>query len=201
MKNYSICLRDFEERDVDFIFRCKNDESLNEMIVGQSQKITYEDARRWVDGCIGEHETYKFWAICTNDAKKEIVGWVSLSNIDSANCSACHHGIVIGEKSYRDGFAMFEAMLLSMDYAFNVIKVHRLYGSCLSEHKVSPHMLFALGFTLEGEKRDAIYKHGKYYNLLEYGLLRDEYIRHYNDGLYEIDMLIRSFISSTKNNY
>lgn len=201
MKSYSISLRDFEERDVDFIFRCKNDESLNEMIVGQFQKITYEDARRWVDGCIGEHETYKFWAICTNDAKKEIVGWVSLSDINYENHSACHHGIVIGDKSYQDGLAMFEAMLLSMDYAFNNIKVHRLYGSCLSEHKVSPHMLVALGFILEGKKRDAIYKHDRYYDLLEFGLLRDEYVQHFCSGQYEIDVLIRSFINSIKNKY
>ena len=97
MKNYSICLRDFEEQDVDFIFRCKNDESLNEMTVGQFRKITYEDAQRWVDGCIGKHETYKFWAICTNDTKKKIVGWVSLSDINYENHSACHHGLVIGD--------------------------------------------------------------------------------------------------------
>ena len=198
MKDYSICLREFEERDVAFVYKCKNDDTLNAMIVGQSRKFTYEDAKKWVEGCMSQSSQFRFWAICANDAKKEIVGWVSLSNIDSTNCSACHHGIVIGDKSYRDGIAMFEAMLLSMDYAFNVLKVHRLYGSCLSEHKVSPHMLAALGFTLEGERRDAIYKHEKYYNLLEYGLLRDEYIQHYNNGQYETDALIRNFISSTK---
>ena len=27
-KEYSICFRDFEERDIDFVLKCKNDDSL-----------------------------------------------------------------------------------------------------------------------------------------------------------------------------
>jgi len=198
MNNYSICLREFEERDIDFILTCKNDKALNEMIVGTSLRYTYEDAKRWVQGCMGEHDNFKFWAVCTNDKEKKIVGWVSLSNIDKQSRSVCHHGIVIGDKFYRDGTAMFEAMLLSMEYAFNILHTHRLYCSCLSEHKTTPHMLNALGFVYEGSRRDAIYKNGKYYNILDYSLLEDEFQTMVEEGKYELNLLIINFVKSVK---
>jgi len=198
MSKYSVCLRDFEERDIDFVLQCKNDDSLNEMIVGSSRKFNYEDAKRWVEGCIGEHETYKFWAVCTNDDEKRIIGWVSLSEINRENRSACHHGLVIGDKSYRDGAAMFETMLLSMDYAFNSLKVHRLYCSCLSEHKISPPMLDALSFSLEGRRRDAVFKNARYYDLLDYAILDQVYYSCEEKGVYSLRKLFKNFIKSIK---
>jgi len=194
----TVLFRDFEERDIDFIYRCKNDEKLNSMIVGEWHPCTYEEAVNWVNGCIGEHETYKFWAVCTNNEEQRIVGWVSLSNIDCQNQSVCHHGIVIGDNTYKDGTAMFEAMLFSMDYAFNTLQSHRLYGSCLSEHKTSPHMLNALGFVLEGRRRDAVSKNSRYYDLLEYAILESEYQERKSNGGYDLNTLIVNFIGSIK---
>lgn len=194
----TVLFRDFEERDIDFIYKCKNDEKLNKMIVGQYHPFTYEEAVKWVHGCMGEHETYKFWAVCTNDDEKRIIGWMSLSEIDKINKSICHHGIVIGDNAYRDGDAMFEAMLFSMSYAFDVYHTHRLYGSCLSVHKTSPHMMSALGFALEGIKREAEYKNGTYYDVLDYSLLEDEYRNLKAEGAYDTQSLIIKFVKSIK---
>lgn len=196
--NNTVCFREFEERDIEFIYKCKNDEELNRMIVGQFKPFTYEDAEKWVHGCMGEHDTFIFWAVCTNDEKRRIVGWVSLSEIDQNNHSACHHGIVIGDKEYRDGTAMFEAMLFSMKYAFEELKIHRLYGSCLSEHKVSPHMLDALEFKLEGIQRDALFKNERYYDVLNYAMLENEYNNLKNNCVFEVDKLIMAFVASLR---
>ena len=194
----TVLFRDFEERDIDFIFRCKNDEKLNSTIVGSWHPFTYEEAVKWVHGCMGEHKTFKFWAVCTNDEEKRIVGWVSLSQIDFENNSVCHHGIVIGDNDYRDGTAMFEAMLFTMEFAFNVLNLHRLYGTCLSNHKVSPHMLNALGFNLEGVQREAVCRNGKYYDILEYAMLEEEYHSLINSGGFEPEQLVLRFVSSIK---
>lgn len=194
----TVAFRDFEERDIDFVYRCKNDEKLNSMIVGKNHSLTYEEAAKWVHGCMGEHDTYKFWAVCTNDDEKKIVGWVSLSQIDYENHSVCHHGIVIGDNDYRDGVAMFEAMIFSMEYAFNSLNLHRLYGSCLSGHKISPHMLNALGFNLEGVQRDAVCRNEKYYDILNYAMLEEEYHSLIESGAFETEHLIMRFVSSMK---
>lgn len=194
----TVTFRDFEERDIDFVFKCKNDEKLNSMIVGDFHNFTYEEAAKWVHGCMGDHETFKFWAVCTNDEEQQIVGWVSLSQIDYKNSSACHHGIVIGDSNYKDGTALFETMLFSMEYAFDVLNIHRLYGSCLSEHKISPHLLNALGFTLEGKERESVFRFNRYLDVLNYSILRDEYINCRNKGAFEISCAIKNFIKSAK---
>ncbi len=194
----TVLFREFEERDIDFIYRCKNDEKLNEMIVGQFHPYSYEDAVNWVHGCMGDHDTYKFWAIATNDKDKRIVGWISLSQIDKINKSACQHGIVIGDVDYKDGSTMFESLLFSMSYAFEFLNLHRLFCSCLSTHKVSPHMLEALGFVLEGEHRDALYKNNKFHNVLDYSILKTEYDALLTTGMYDTNVLTRKFVKSVK---
>ena len=195
----TVILRDFEDRDVDFIYRCKNDKELNRMIVGLSHPISYEAAIQWVHNCMkGDRQDLKFWAVAINNLEKRIVGWVSLSEIDLVNKSACHHGLVIGDPAYRDGTAMYEAMLLSIEYAFCKLNLHRVYGCCLSEHKITPLLMHTLGFTLEGKSRAACYKNGRYYDINDYSILDYEYEEKKRKGDYEPRNLVRNFIKGLK---
>lgn len=197
--DYSIGFRAFEERDVDFVYKCKNDEKLNSMIVGQFRPFSYLEAEQWVKGVIrADRKDMKFWAICTNDNDRRIIGWESISEIDLDIKSACHHGLVIGDPDYKDGTAMFEAMLFAMDYVFSKLKLHRLYGSCLSAHKTTPHLMTALGFVKEGHRRDAFYKNNVYYDLLDYGILDNEYYYNNDNGCYELKYLFKEFLRSLK---
>lgn len=195
----TIVLRKFEERDIDFIYRCKNDEKLNSMVVGNWKPLTYEEAAQWVRNCMkGDRSDLKFWAVATNDDEQRIVGWVCLSQIDKQNKSACHHGIFIGDNDYRDGTAMFEAMNYSLAYVFQDLGLHRVYGSCLSIHQTSPHMLNALGFSLEGIERDSVCKNGRYYDISKYALLDNNYKNYLKEGRYETKNLVKLFIKSFK---
>lgn len=194
----TVIFRDFEERDIDFVYRCKNDEKLNSLIVGDYHPFTYEEATRWVHGCMGEHNAYKFWAICTNDDENRIVGWVSLSEIDYVNQSACFHGIMIGDEKYRDGKAWIESFLFIYDYVFYHLKFNRLYGSCLEEHKASYCMTFAMCETVEGIARQAVYKNGKFNNVVYGAILKDEYFYHLKQGDFEYKKIIARLLAAKK---
>ncbi|MDE6339723.1 MAG: GNAT family N-acetyltransferase, partial [Muribaculaceae bacterium] len=146
----TVCFREFETRDIDFIYKCKNDEKLNSMIVGHFKPFSYEDAENWVHGCMGDHDSYKFWAIATNDDEKRIIGWASLSNIDRYNQSAHFHGIVIGDKNYNDGRAWIESYLFILNYVFDVLCINRLTGSHLVDHPMSGAIAAAMYFDIEG---------------------------------------------------
>lgn len=189
--NNTVCFREFEERDIDFIYRCKNDEQLNRLIVGNYHPFTYDEAKKWVEGCMGEHETYKFWAICTNDDKKRIVGWVSLSEIDNKNHSACFHGLVIADKDYHDGFAWIESYLFVYEYAFEHLGLNRVYGTRRMDHKQTRAMGLVMFSKREGVLRQAIYKNGQYHDLAIGSLLSSEYFEHKEKGDYEIPAIIR----------
>lgn len=195
----TVLFRDFEERDIDFIYRCKNDESLNSMIVGQFKPFSYEDAVKWVHGCMGEHDTYKFWAIATNDEEKRIIGWTSLSSIDYNNKSVHFHGIVIADKCYQDGFAWIETYLFIMDYCFEKLMFNRLTGSYISKHPMSGVISESLNFRIEGVFRESVCKNGLYLDETFVAILRDEYIEHLNNGDYEFYTIVSNIIKNKKN--
>ena len=187
----TVLFRDFEERDIDFIYQCKNDEKLNSMIVGEWHPFSYEEAEKWVRGCMGDHDTYKFWAICTSDEEQRIVGWVSLSEIDKVNKSAFFHSIVIADKNYHDGVVWLESNLFIMAYTFEQLKFNRLYGSFLSGHTVSETNV--LMWTREGVFRQVVFKNGRYYDLVYNAILKDEYFRNKENGEYKLSAILRRF--------
>lgn len=187
----TVTFRDFEERDIDFIYKCKNDEKLNSMIVGQFHPFTYEEAVKWVHGCMGKHETFKFWAICTNDEEKRIIGWISIADIDNVNKKCSTHSIVISDPDYNDGLAWLESVLFMFEYAFEVLELNRVYGVSLMGHKMSNRMGPLMFMQTEGVLRQAYFKNGKFYDLHYSGILKDEYFAHKEAGDYEIMKLIR----------
>ena len=187
----TVSFRDFEERDIDFIYKCKNDEKLNSMIVGDWHPFTYEEAVKWVHGCMGEHESFKFWAVCTNDEEKRIVGWISISKIDKVNQKACFHGIVIADPGYNDGFAWIESYLFVYQYCFEVLGLNRVYGESIVGHKQSNNIGKIIYVEHEGTKRQAIFKNGRFYDLTYGALLKDDYFMHKSNGDYTMRAIIK----------
>lgn len=196
----TVIFRDFEERDIDFIYHCKNDEKLNSMIVGQYHPFTYEEATEWVHGCMGEHETYKFWAIATNDEEKRIVGWISLSCIDYQNKSACFHGLVIGDSSFKDGSAWIESYIYILNYFFVTMAFNRLYGTYLPNHIMTKSMANSVFFCTEGIYRQSHVKNGIYYDEVFASLLASEYFEHLNKGDFDYNSILKRLIKELKNN-
>ena len=186
----TVLFRDFEERDIDFIYKCKNDEKLNSMIVGQFKPFSREDAEKWVHGCMGEHATYKFWAICTNDDIQQIIGWASISDIDYTNRSVCYHGLVISPE-YSDGMAWIETNLFVFEYIFEHLKFNRMYGASLLGHPVSNAAEVIFYQSREGVLREAVFKNGQYYDLVLSALLRRDYLEHKHNGDYNFSNLVK----------
>lgn len=186
-----ISFRDFEERDVDFIYQLKNNKELNKRIVAQWKPYTYEEARKWVNGCIGNHDTYKFWVICTNDSEKKAIGYASISEIDHKNKSVCFHGIVISDPDYNDGFAWIETYLFIYNYIFEVLKFNRVYAKCRVDHKMTMMMRKLMFAQQEGIYRQALYADGEYHDLSFGALLSHEYFTHKENGDYELKAIIK----------
>ena len=198
-----VSFRDFEERDIDFIHKCKNDEKLNSMIVGAFRPFSHEDAEKWVQGCMGEHDSFKFWAVCSNDEEKRIIGWVSISEISKDNSSACFHGIVIGDKDYRDGRAWIECYLFILSQVFEVYKLNRIWGRYLEDHPSSRYIAEAVLLKKEGLFREAVFKNGIYHNMIQNSMLAREYFEYRDSGDLEYSKVFRrllGLIRSSKKN-
>ena len=140
---------------------------------------------------MGEHETYKFWAICTNDEEQKIIGWTALSNIDRINQSVNTHSLVIGDRDYRDGFAWIETAIFLLEYSFEQLSLNRVYGESLLGHKISNFVESLMFMTREGVFRQAVYKNGRFYDISYAAILKEEYFAHKAAGDYELPAVIR----------
>ena len=102
------------------------------------------------------------------------------------------------EKDCQDGFSMFEALKLLLDYAFLQLNMNRITASCLPDHFLAPYSLGAFGFEKEGRMHECIYKNGSYQDMDLYALLRKKYDKIESDGGYSIKSLVRRCIKLRK---
>ena len=178
--------RDFSYQDAEAMYLYKNDAKLNAMIVGAYHPMTIEEVNKWIEGCIHTNRRYKFWAIAPQDQPQHLIGWTSISEIEEENRSARMHSMVIGDPIYRDGFAWIQSYLFVMDYVFNQMQFHRLWGIKRADHIQSVTINQALFWKEEGLLRQAKLDTDRYVDISIYGILRDEYLMHMQNGEYEM---------------
>lgn len=182
-----VILRRFEERDVDFIYKTKNNRSINQYVMADFKELSYEDAEKWVERCMQVNESFVFWAIAENNEFQNIIGWCGISYIDKKNSNALFHGITINNSNYQDGYACYEASLQVIKYVFETLNLNRLYTSCLASHKFSNIFIETIFSKREGILRNAFYKDGKYHNVVLYAILKEEYYEAKSLGHFESD--------------
>lgn len=114
------------------------------------------------------------------DKVKDIhIGNIALSNIDYIN-SRASFGIIIGEKEYwRGGFAR-EATFLTIKHAFESLNMNRVYSGTTSANIAGQKLMEAMGMVREGVKRCHLYKNGQYVDIIEYGILKNEFLTKFN---------------------
>lgn len=188
-----VVFRSFEERDIDFVYKAKNNDKVSKLIVAKANTFSYEDAERWVEGCMKECDEYKYWAICTNDEFQNIVGWCGISNIDYVNKKAVLRGITIANPKYNDGVAWYETYYHVAEYVFVTMGFNRLYSLTLTEH-IATLMFNSLVFnSKEGVLKQSVYRNGKYHDLVINAVLREEYIQYKEKGLLDYDSYMTKF--------
>lgn len=110
------------------------------------------------------------------DKQREIsIGIVSLINMDYKNRNAeCI--IDIGEKAYWGKGYGAEGMKLLMDYAFFELNLHRVSLRVFSFNERAIHLYQKLGFEAEGKSREALFRDGKWFDIIQMGILQKEYL-------------------------
>lgn len=91
-----------------------------------------------------------FYAL--NHAQSEIIGRCSFSNIVRGPFQACHLGYSIAEKYQGQGL-MTEILSGTINYVFDIVKLHRVMANYIPRNKGSGRVLEKLGFEKEGLAR------------------------------------------------
>ncbi len=83
-------------------------------------------------------------------------------------------GIQVGDKSCWEGGYGTDAMRTVCRFGFDVMNLHRIQLHVLSWNERAIHVYEKVGFQREAVSRDAMFRFGKYHDIVVMGLLRGE---------------------------
>ncbi|MFZ1075035.1 MAG: GNAT family protein [Minisyncoccia bacterium] len=112
-------------------------------------------------------------AIVAKDTDKHI-GNIALQRIHLVDRNA-EYAIMLGDKNYWGKGVGREASKLLLAHGFSVLNLHRIYCGTSSNNVAMQKLAIALGMREEGRRREAQFKNGEYVDIIEYGILENEF--------------------------
>ncbi|HTX87334.1 MAG TPA: GNAT family N-acetyltransferase [Candidatus Nanoarchaeia archaeon] len=105
----------------------------------------------------------------------EIIGMAGLRIINK-KAKVAEMGYWLGRKYWGQGIVS-EAAALMLDFGFKKLKLNRVFARAMKPNIGSARVLKKNGFKSEGILRRHEYKMGKIYDVLQFGILKEEHKR------------------------
>lgn len=168
-------LRSLQERDADGNYpNWLNDKEICRYNSHGDTLYTKEMALFYIQS-VQNNPACRVFAICENESDKHI-GNISLQAISLKNKNA-EFAILMGEKSFWGRGFSKEAAELLLAYGFNELKLHRIYCGTSEANVAMQRLALSLGMEFEGRRKEAIYKNGEFFDVLEYGIVIAKYTK------------------------
>ncbi|MBM7679326.1 RimJ/RimL family protein N-acetyltransferase [Gracilibacillus alcaliphilus] len=134
-----------------------------------------DETRQFVEGVMLGSEASKSY-IMVDKQEDTPFGIISLIHIDYKNRNAeCI--IDIGDKTYWGRGYGKEALTVLLDYAFLEMNLHRISLRVFSFNDRAIHLYRKMGFQQEGISRQSLFRGGKWHDIIQMGILQNEYIQ------------------------
>ena len=175
-------LRELERRDIPIINGWRNDPELIANLGATFRYINPDVDSAWYDNYMKTRSNSVRCAIVSEDSD-EIIGLVSLMNIDHLNQCAEFH-IMIGSSENQNRGAGTFAVNAMLNHAFMNLNLQRVELFCNVSNTRAQHVYEKAGFVREGIRRKARFKNGSFIDVIQYGILREEFsvMRNFTDG-------------------
>ena len=121
---------------------------------------------------IEQQHTGLWWAICRRDAPAALLGTCGFYDCDHENHNA-DMGYWLFPAHWGAG-VMREALSAILRHGFAQMRLHRIECEVEPANLASSRLLRALGFSLEGRRRQVAYKNGAFVDMDYYALLAHE---------------------------
>lgn len=102
------------------------------------------------------------------------IGNVSLQQIDHRSRSA-EFAIIVGARDAWGKGLGTEAAWLILDHGFRELNLRRVAAGTPAANTAMRRLAERLGMRQEGVRRQAMFKSGEYHDIVEFGVLRDEF--------------------------
>lgn len=169
-----IVLRDYRLEDLSHIRKWVNDRE----ITGTLHDVfnfpqTLHDSESFLKMMMESGSSTKGFVIAERESH-EYIGQIDLHHIDWKNRCATM-GIVIGRQELLGKGYGHEAIELLKDFVFNTINLHRLELDVYENNPRAYSCYLKSGFVEEGRLRKKLYRDGQYWDIIQMGLLREDY--------------------------
>ena len=168
-----IFLRALNTSDSSKIYPWLLNKKNHELTCGNFYFASEDYLKKWIEERVFSRDQI-YLAICLKTTN-EIIGYLSLKNIDHRNRVTILGGILIGDEHNQGSGLASEAVKLMLEFAFNELNINMLWTYVLEEHHASPRLLEKNGFKRTGILPQSVYKSGKYHNQIIFCILRKDY--------------------------
>ena len=169
-----IHLRAVERGDVEKFHEWVNDPEVTRGLA-LYLPMSMRDEENWFDGLAKRDLNEKPFAIEVKKGRAwKLIGNCCVFDISTVSRSA-ELGIMIGDKAeWNKGYGS-ETMTLLLKHGFETLNLNRIFLRVYENNARAVRSYEKAGFVLEGRQRQAVYKHGKYEDVLFMSVLRSEW--------------------------
>jgi diamine N-acetyltransferase len=167
--------RELERGDLAALNRWRNDPEVIRHLGANFHSISPEVDARWYDAYLAGRDRAIRLAIVDTMCDR-VIGSVHLTDVHRVNRSA-EFSIVIGEPDYWSKGYGTEAARVMLAHAFDDLNLHRVYLTVLAENTRAVRLYERVGFAHEGRLREAVFKNGRYRDVLTMAILEPDYRR------------------------
>lgn len=164
-------LRAREPEDEPLLYEWFNDPEVTEHLAIR-YPLSHRDERAFLEGVASVSYAGASFAVVTK-AEDRLIGGVSLEGTNAENRSAVL-GVAIGDRSCWDGGYGTDVMRTACRVGFEMMNLHRVELTVFAGNERARHVYEKVGFRVEGRRREAHYKYGRYHDVLVMGLLEGE---------------------------
>lgn len=167
-----VILRAVEAEDIEMLRCLTNDADFEKMVIGWAYPISKNDQIKWFENCHNGSDRLRYTIVTQEDGA---VGMIGLRDIDWKNGVASGLGMRIARKEIRTKGLATDAWMTLLRYAFQELRLNRINGCALAYNAPSLRVCEKVGFKVEGVQREAIYKGGRYIDVVQMGVLKSDY--------------------------
>lgn len=141
----NILLRALEPEDLDYLYRIENDPAFA-LFGDQHPPYSRDLLKAYIHQAHQSiYQAQQLRLVIQHKLTNQAIGLIDLFDFDPRNKRVAL-GILISDQSFREqGFGR-EAVILMLDYAFNVLNCHQVYSLIAPENKASIGLFSSLSF-------------------------------------------------------
>ncbi len=156
MSKYKVTLRDFFNKDVDYLVLFLNNKNVTKYLTSRiPQPYSIDDAEWWVN--IGS----KAGITKAIEVNGKYIGTIGVNIAQYERIRSAEIGYWLEEYSWGKGIAT-EAVMKMTEYVFTKTNIVRLYAPVFSPNKASMRVLEKCGYQLEGVLKKSVFKNDEF---------------------------------------